>query len=105
MWKADRDAVVGFLPIGYADGFPRALSNRGQVRVGGRLCPIRGIICMDATLVDLTDVESPHVGMPVTVMEAVDESPIEAAAIARLCGTISYEILTGIGKRVPRKYV
>lgn len=104
-WRAERDSVVGILPVGYADGFPRALSNRGKVRVGGRLCPIVGIVCMDATLVDLTDVEAARVGMPAALMEADNESPIAALALAALVGTISYEILTGIGKRVPRKYV
>jgi len=104
-WRAERDSVLGLLPIGYADGLPRALSNCGQVRADGRLCPVRGIICMDATMVDLTDVREARVGLPVTVMEASNESPLGAAAMARACGTISHEILTGVGRRVPRRYV
>jgi alanine racemase len=104
-WRAERDSILGLLPIGYADGLPRALSNRGQVRADGRLCPVRGIICMDITLVDLTDVPAARVGLPVTVMEASNSSPLGAAALAKDCGTISHEILTGVGKRVPRRYV
>ena len=104
-WRAARDSVLGLLPVGYADGLPRALSNRGKVRVGDRLCPIVGTVCMDATLVDLTDLEGPRVGLPVALMEPSNESPLSAAALAALVGTISYEILTGIGRRVPRRYV
>jgi len=104
-WKAKRDALLGLLPIGYADGYPRALWRRGKVRVAGRLCPIRGVICMDAMLVDLTAVPDPRVGMPVTLIEDDHASPLSAEALARLCGTIPYEILTGIGSRVPRVYV
>jgi alanine racemase len=103
-WQAKRDSVLGFLPIGYADGYPRALWERGRVRVGGRLAPIAGVVCMDATLVDLTDIENPHVGMLVTLIEADCASPISAAGLAALCGTIPYEILTGLGKRLPRVY-
>ena len=101
-WTADRDSVLGLLPIGYADGYPRALSNRAQVRAGGRLCPVRGIVCMDTTMVDLTDIENPHVGLSATLIEADHDSPLSAAAVARLCGTIPYEILTGLARRVPR---
>lgn len=54
-WQAQRDSLVGILPIGYGDGYPRALSNKGSVRIAGRLCPIVGTICMDATMVDLTE--------------------------------------------------
>jgi alanine racemase len=103
-WRAGRNALLGLLPIGYADGYPRALWRRGKVRVAGRLCPIRGVICMDATLVDLTAVPDPRVGMPATLIEADPAGPLSAEALARLCGTIPYEILTGIGSRVPRVY-
>jgi alanine racemase len=103
-WQARRDSILGLLPIGYADGYPRALWEHGQVRVSGRLAPIAGVICMDSMLVDLTDVENPRVGMPVTLIEAAHDSPISAADLAALCHTIPYEILTGLGKRLPRIY-
>jgi len=108
-WRAQRDSVIGLLPIGYGDGYPRALSNKGQVRLGegpaARLVPVVGHICMDATLVDLTDVPAPRVGLAATLIEADAESPLSASAVARLAGTIPYEILTGLAKRVPRVYV
>ena len=104
-WRADRDSLIGVLPIGYADGYRRILSNRAQVRIADRLCPVRGTICMDATMVDLTDVPGAAVGMEATLLEAAHDSPLSAAALAALCDTIPYEILTGISSRVPRVYI
>ena len=108
-WRARRDSVVGLLPVGYGDGYPRALSNKGQVRAGegpqAPLCPVVGHICMDATMVDLTDVPAPRVGLEATLIEADAQSPIDVAAVARLADTIPYEILTGLTCRVPRVYV
>lgn len=103
-WRAKRESVIGVLPIGYGDGYPRALSDGGQVRVAGRLVPVVGAICMDATMVDLTDLDEARPGLEVALIEPEGASPISAAAVARLVGTIPYEILTGLGKRVPRVY-
>jgi len=108
-WRAERDSLVGLLPIGYGDGYPRTLSNKGQVRIGkgadAPLCPVVGYICMDATIVDLTDVPDARVGLEATLIEADAQSPLNVAAVARLAGTIPYEILTGLTCRVPRVYV
>lgn len=108
-WRAERDSLIGVLPIGYGDGYPRALSNRGRVRIGtgdeARLCPVVGRVCMDATMVDLTDVPGARSGLEAALIEADGASPICAARIAEAVGTISYEILTGLSKRVPRRYV
>jgi len=103
-WRAARESVLGVLPIGYADGYPRALSDRARVRAGGHLAPVVGAVCMDMVLVDLTDVAEAAPGMAVTLIEADPASPLSAAALATAAGTIPYEILTGIGKRVPRVY-
>jgi alanine racemase len=103
-WRAQRESILGVLPIGYADGYPRSLSNRGQARVAGRLVPVIGTVCMDAMMVDLTDIESPRVGQVATLIEASHESPLSVEAVARLCGTIPYEILTGLSRRIPRLY-
>jgi alanine racemase len=103
-WRAERDSLVGLLPVGYADGYRRALSNRGQVRVAGRLCPVVGTVCMDATLVDVTDVPGAAVGMDAVLIEADNDSPLSVSAVASLCGTIPYEIFTGLSCRVPRVY-
>ena len=108
-WRARRDSVVGLLPIGYGDGYPRALSNKGQVRLGevpaARLAPVVGRVSMDATLVDLTDVADARVGLEATLIEADAQSPISVTAVACLADTIPYEILTGLTSRVPRVYV
>lgn len=104
-WTARRDSLVGVLPIGYADGYPRLLTNRGQARVEGRLCPVVGAVCMDSTMVDLTDVPAARAGLEAALIEADHDSPISAEAVAAACSTIPYEILTGIAARVPRVYV
>jgi len=103
-WRAARDSLVGVLPVGYGDGYPRALSDGGQVRAADRLVPVVGAVCMDATMVDLTDVPQARPGLEVTLIEAAGASPIGAAAVAEAAGTIPYEILAGLGKRVPRVY-
>ena len=103
-WRAERDALIGVLPVGYADGYPRALSNRARVRVAGRLVPVVGAVCMDLVMVDLTDVPEAAPGLEVALLEADNASPLSAAALAEAAGTIPYEILTGIGRRVPRVY-
>jgi len=103
-WRAARDSLLGVLPVGYGDGYPRALSDGGRVRAAGRLVPVVGTVCMDATMVDLTDVPEARPGLEVTLIEAESAGPIGAAAVAEVAGTIPYEILTGIGKRVPRVY-
>ena len=108
-WRAERDSLIGVLPIGYGDGYPWALSNRGRVRIGtgdeARLCPVVGRVCMDATMVDLTDVPGARSGLEATLIEADGASPLSVARIAEAVGTIPYEILTGLSKRVPRRYV
>ena len=103
-WRAERESVIGVLPVGYGDGYPRALSGAGRVRAGGRLVPVIGTICMDATMVDLTDVAEARPGLEVALIEADGASPIRTAAVAEVAGTIPYEILTGLGKRLPRAY-
>jgi len=103
-WRAERDALIGVLPVGYADGYPRALSNRARVRAAGRLVPVVGAVCMDLVMVDLTDVPEAAPGLEVALLEAEGASPLSAAALAEAAGTIPYEILTGIGRRVPRVY-
>ena len=104
-WRAQRESLVGVVPVGYADGYPWALSERASVRVAGRLAPVVGAVCMDMTMVDLTDVPGAGPGAEVTLIETDPQSPLSAAALAEQAGTIPYEILTGIGKRVPRRHI
>ena len=95
---------IAVLPVGYADGFSRALSNCGRVLVSDRLAPVVGRVSMDFTTVDVTDL-AVKVGDPVTLMEADSASPIGPHEFARLHDTIAYEVLTSVGGRVRRVLV
>jgi alanine racemase len=103
MYKTTRPSVIAVLPVGYADGYPRRLSSGGQVLVRGQLAPIAGAICMDQCMADVTDIPGVEAGDPVAMLGS--EAGITADCLARTVGTISYEILCGIGKRVPRVYI
>lgn len=96
----------GTLSIGYGDGIPRALSPAGgEVLVRGRRAPIIGRISMDMTVVDLTDVPGAQAGDVATLVGRDGGETIGLDEVAAKCGTISYEILTGLGARMPRVYV
>ena len=99
---ADRDMVIGIVPIGYADGYPTSLSNKGYMFVDGIKCSIVGVVCMDMTMIDLSDIKgATMIGRSVEIMG----SNITASMLAKIAGTISYEILTGISYRIPRVYI
>ncbi|MFQ5892886.1 MAG: alanine racemase [Nitrospinota bacterium] len=102
---ATRSSRIATLPIGYADGWPRLLSNRGSALVGGRRLPMVGTVCMDLTMVDVTDVPGVAVGDEVVLIGRQGEDVITADEVAQASETISYEVFTRIGKRVPRRYV
>ena len=107
-WKATKDSVIAVVPIGYADGLPRLLSNKGKVLIGGMFCPVAGIVTMDSTMVDVTDLvqnKSLALGDEVVLIGTQKELAISAADIAELTGTISYEILTGMQSRLARVYL
>lgn len=105
-WKAQKDSTIAVIPIGYADGIPRSLSNKGNVLVQGQLCPITGIVCMDYFMVDVTGVKlTPSMGEEVVIIGQQKGVQITATDMAEQAGTIAYEILTGIQPRVPRVYI
>ncbi len=95
---------VATLPIGYADGYPRLLSNQGWTLIGGQKAPILGRVCMDQIMVDVTTIPDASVGDEAVLLGSQGNASITADDIANICGTISYEILTGIRSRVPREY-
>jgi len=95
---------IATLPVGYADGYPRLLSNRGRVLVNGQVAPVVGRVCMDMLLVDVTAIPGVDEDTPVTLLGQDGDQEIRAEALAALCDTINYEILCAIGKRVPRRY-
>jgi len=97
-----RDSLIATLPVGYADGYPRLLSNRGEVLVRGQRAPIVGRVCMDLTMIDVTDIGGVHEGDEVVLLGRQGESEISADEMAAWANTVSYEILTSIGARVPR---
>jgi len=101
---ATRKTKIAVLPIGYADGYSRRLSNNGFVLIRSRRAPIVGTVCMDMTMVDVTDIGSVQVGDDVTLIGAQGQEAIGADDIAEWTGTIPYEVLCAIGPRVPRLY-
>jgi alanine racemase len=98
----ERDSLIATLPIGYADGYPRLLSNRGQGLVGGKRAPVAGRVCMDLTMLDVTDIAKIHQGDEVVLLGTQENETISADEMAAWANTISYEILTSIGARIPR---
>ena len=96
----DRHTRMGVLAIGYADGLPRTLSNKCSFAVAGGYAPQRGSICMDMCMADLTDLPQAQVGSEVEIFGPANDLDALAAA----AGTISYELLCAVSKRVPRVY-
>ncbi len=103
-WKAKRISLIATLPIGYADGYNRLLSNLGQVLVRGRRAPIVGRVCMDMCMVDVTDIKEVKVGDDVVLIGRQGKDSITTEEIAQKINTINYEVTCGISRRVPRVY-
>jgi alanine racemase len=99
-----RPSAIGVLAVGYADGYRRGLQHGGEVMIRGRRAPVVGAVCMDLTMVDLTDVPGAAIGDEVILWGGAGEAMISVNDIARLAQTISYEMLCTVGKRVPRVY-
>lgn len=99
------ERVIATLPIGYADGYTRLLSGKASVLVHGTRAPLAGNICMDQCMADVTGIEGVKVGDEVVLMGQQGEETITAEELASLLGTINYEIMCMIGKRVPRVYI
>jgi alanine racemase len=105
MFRAQRPTRIAILAVGYADGLSHRLSNRGHVIADGRLVPILGAVSMDLTTIDVTECPSIGPGDSVTLLGSEAEISINAQQMARMAGTISYDILCGIRARVKRVYV
>ena len=104
-YETDRTGRIATVPIGYADGVPRALGHRGgHALVRGVRCPIAGTVTMDQLMLDVDDLDV-AVGDEVVLLGAQDGQEVTAAEWADLVDTIPYEIVCGIGPRVPRKYI
>ncbi|MDV3428960.1 MAG: alanine racemase [Bacillota bacterium] len=99
----ERDSIIATLPVGYADGYTRLLFNKGKVIINGKYAKVVGSICMDQCMVDITDIPEVKVGDEVILL-GEDGVKYDADDMADDIGTISYEVLTMISKRVPRVY-
>jgi alanine racemase len=106
-FEASRRSLIATLPVGYHDGYMRGLSNRGHVIVHGMYAPVVGRVSMDLTLIDVTDVVGVEVDDQVTLLgwnRENAELKIAAVDLARIVGTLSYEVRCGVSNRVPRVY-
>jgi len=96
---------VATIPVGYADGLRRALSNQGEMLIHGRRSTMIGRVCMDQTMLEVTKIPGVQVGDVVTILGKDSHDQITATEMAEWIGTISYEVVCGISKRVPRVYI
>ena len=103
-YTTGRDSLIATVPIGYNDGYDRALSNKGEMIVRGKKVPVVGRISMDWVTIDVTDAPDTMVGDIVVVLGSDGEADVTAEEIARKIDTISYEVTCGIASRVPRIY-
>lgn len=99
-----RPSIIAAIPVGYADGYHRLFSNRGEVLIKGKRAPVVGRVCMDWTMVDVTDITGVEVGDEVVLMGSQLGQEITPEEMGEWMGTISYEILCSVGKRVHRIY-
>lgn len=104
-YKAEKNMLIAVLPVGYGDGYKRIMSNRGYVLIDGKKANITGRICMDMTMVDVTDIPSVKVGDDVVLIGTQGEEVISADNLAKWAETINYEIMLSITERVPKEYV
>lgn len=104
-FKAERKTVIATLPIGYADGYTRLLFNKAKVIINGKFAPVVGRICMDQCMIDVTDVGEVNIGDEVILLGESNGLKFNADDIAKVLGTISYEVTCAVGKRVPRVYI
>lgn len=103
-FKAERDTVVATLPIGYADGYSRALSGKGKVIINGKYAKIIGRVCMDQCMVDVTEIENVKVGDEVILLGEDGDLKFNADDMAEIMDTINYEVICMLKQRVPRVY-
>jgi alanine racemase len=104
-FRAARTTRLATIPLGYGDGLLRSASNRGHVLIGGVRCPIVGNIAMDLTTVDVSGVDGVALGDEALLLGEQDGAVLDARDLAAAAGTIPYEVLTNVSRRVPRVYL
>jgi len=102
---ADRSMKIAVIPMGYADGYPWSLSNKGFVLIHGVKANIVGRVCMDAFMVDVTDIDDCQIGDEVIIMGSMGDKRIDAHKLGELAGSFSYEMFSRWSKRIPRIYL
>jgi alanine racemase len=108
LFTTSRRSCIGVLPVGYADGYMRLLSNKGQMLFRGKRVPVVGSVCMDYTFIDMTDAiqDGPaRPGESVVIIGRQGDEEIQAVDIAETVGTNSYEVVTAISRRIPREAI
>ena len=103
-YTTTRDTVIATLPVGYADGYRRSLSNRFHVLIHGQKAPILGRVCMDQIMVDVTHIPDVKLDDRVVLIGTSGDEKITAEDMAAATGTINYEIVCGLSRRIPRAY-
>ena len=104
-YTTTRETVVATLPVGYADGYRRSLTDKGHVLIHGKKAPIIGRICMDQMMVDVTDIPDVKIGDHAVLIGRSGDEQITVDYLADLTGTLNYEIICGISRRTPRVYL
>ncbi len=100
-----KDTVIATVPIGYADGYPRLLSNHSDMLVNGRRAPVLGNVCMDQTMLDVTGIPDAEAGVQITVFGSDHGAFLSVEELAEKSGLINYEVLCALSRRVPRVYI
>ena len=103
-WTADERRTIATVPVGYGDGYPRSLSNKGYVLIHGQKAPIAGRVCMDYMMIDVTDIADVKTGDSVTLIGRDGEQSITAEELGNLSGRFNYELMCDLGNRIPRIY-
>ena len=103
-YKTNEERVIATIPVGYADGYPRCLSNIGKVLINGKFAPIVGRVCMDQFMVDVTDIENVAVETPVTLVGRDGDAVLTMEEVANAAHSFNYELPCRIAPRVPRTY-
>lgn len=104
-YQAGGRTRIATIPVGYGDGYPRSLSNRGYVLIHGKRAPIVGRVCMDQMMVDVTSIPETETGDDVVLIGESGNEKITASFLGELSGRFSYELLCDLGKRIPRIYI